>query len=116
MLEKMGDVTIKIYSGQVEPFKDLLDNRLDAVFVDLPVASYYAKPNPQLRLVGGPVGEGYYGIALRKEDAALVEELNRVIEKLLRTGEIKKICRKWGLWNAAQEKLYLHEGLFAKIC
>lgn len=114
MLEKMEDVTIKIYSGQVEPFKDLLDNRLDAVFVDLPVASYYAKPNPQLRLVGGPVGEGYYGIAVRKEDAPLVEALNRVIEKLLRTGEIKKICQKWGLWNAAQEKLYLHEGLLQK--
>ncbi|MCF6148091.1 MAG: ABC transporter permease subunit [Candidatus Kuenenia sp.] len=114
MLEEMGDVKIKIYSGQVEPFKDLLDNRLDAVFIDLPIASYYAKPNPQLRLVGEPVGEGYYGIAVRKEDTRFAEELNRVIEKLLRSGEIKKICQKWGIWNLAQEKLYLHEDLLQK--
>ncbi|MBM4053125.1 MAG: ABC transporter permease subunit [Planctomycetes bacterium] len=114
MLEEMGDVSIKIYSGQVEPFKDLLDNRLDAVFVDLPIAAYYAKPNPQLRLVGEPVGEGYYGIAVRKEDSLFAGELNRIIEKLLRSGEIKKICQKWGIWNVAQEKLYLHEGLLQK--
>src|SRR5574341_485079 len=60
-LEDVGDVTVNLY-GQVEAFKDLLLNRIDAVFVDLPIASYYAMPNPQLHMVGTPVGEGYYGI------------------------------------------------------
>lgn len=114
MLEEMGDIALSIYSGQVEPFKDLLLNRIDAVFVDFPIAAYYALPNPQLRMVGGPVGEGYYGIALRKEDAALAEELNTIIEKLLRSGELKKIYSRWGLWNDSQEKLFLHEGLLKK--
>lgn len=111
LLEEMGDVAVSIYSGQVEPFKDLLLNRIDAVFVDLPIAAYYAMPNPQLHMVGGPVGEGYYGIALRKEDTSLAEELNRIIEKLLKSGELKKIYSRWGLWNVAQEKLFFHEGL-----
>ena len=71
-------------------------------------------PNPQLRLVGKPAGEGYYGIAVRKEDTALAEELNKIIEKLLRTGELKKIYGRWGLWNTAQEKLFLHEELLQK--
>jgi polar amino acid transport system substrate-binding protein len=114
MLEEMGDVAISIYSGQVEPFKDLSLNRIDAVFVDFPIAAYYAMPNPQLRMVGGPVGEGYYGIALRKEDTALAEELNKIIEKLLRTGELKKIYSRWGLWNVTQERLFFHEGLLQK--
>lgn len=114
MLEEVGNVTINTYSGQVEPFKDLLLNRIDAVFVDLPIAHYYAMPNPQLRIVGEPVGEGYYGIALRKEDTALAGELNKIIEKLLRSGELKRIYDRWGLWNAAQEKLFLHEGLLQK--
>lgn len=113
MLEEMGDVTVNLY-GQVEAFKDLLLNRIDAVFVDLPIASYYAMPNPQLHLVGEPVGEGYYGIAVRKEDPALAEELNKIIERLLRSGELKKIYDRWGLWNASQEKLLLHEGLLQK--
>ncbi len=113
MLETLGGVDVHLY-GQVEAFKDILLNRLDAVFVDFPVASYYSLPNPQLRLVGGTVGEGYYGIAVRKEDAALVEELNKIIAKLLRSGELKKIYSRWGLWSASQEKLFLHEGLLQK--
>ncbi len=113
MLETLGGVDVHLY-GQVEAFKDILSNRLDAVFVDFPVASYYSLPNPQLRLVGGPVGEGYYGIAVRKEDAALVEELNKIVAKLLRSGELKKIYSRWGLWSASQEKLFLHEGLLQK--
>ncbi|MEK6738661.1 MAG: ABC transporter substrate-binding protein/permease [Planctomycetota bacterium] len=113
MLEALGGVDVHLY-GQVEAFKDILLNRLDAVFVDFPVASYYSLPNPQLRLVGEPVGEGYYGIAVRKEDSALVGELNKIVAKLLRSGELKKIYSRWGLWNASQEKLFLHEGLLQK--
>ena len=45
--------------------------RLDAVFLDSPIAAYYAKPNPKLRYAGPAAGEGYYGIILRKGDAAL---------------------------------------------
>ena len=114
MLEEMGNITISTYSGQVEPFMDLSLSRIDAVFVDSPIASYYAMPNPQLRLVGKPAGEGYYGIAVRKEDTALTEELNKIIEKLLRTGELKKIYGRWGLWNISQEKLFLHEEFLQK--
>ncbi|KAA0249839.1 MAG: ABC transporter permease subunit [Candidatus Jettenia sp.] len=114
MLDEMGDIQVNSYSGQVEPFKDLLLSRIDAVFVDMPVALYYAMPNPQLRLVGEPVGEGYYGIAFRKEDTALVEEINTILEKLLRSGELKKIYSRWGLWNTSQEKLFLHDELLQK--
>ncbi len=109
MLEEMGNVKISTYSGQVEPFKDLLLSRIDAVFVDLPVALYYAKPNPLLRLVGEPVGEGYYGIAVRKEDTGLQEELNKIIGKLAGSGELQKIYTRWGLWGSSEEKLFLQE-------
>ncbi len=113
MLEEMGGVTINLY-GQVESFKDLLLSRIDAIFLDLPIASYYVMPNPQLRMAGSPVGEGYYGAAVRKEDTALAGELNRIIENLLRSGELKKIYERWGLWNTSQERLFLHEGLLQK--
>ncbi|MCF6155709.1 MAG: transporter substrate-binding domain-containing protein [Candidatus Brocadia sp.] len=114
LLEEMAGVTVNTYSGQVEPFKDLSLNRIDAVFVDLPIAAYYAMPNPQLRMVDAPVGEGYYAIALRKEDTALADELNKIIERLSKSGELKKIYSHWGLWNASQEKLFLHKGRLQK--
>lgn len=110
LLEEMGDVAVSIYSGQVEPFKELLSNHIDAVFVDSPIAAYYTMPNPQLHMVGNPVGKGYYGIALRKEDTSLAEEINKIIGKLLRSGELKKIYSRWRLWDTEQDQLFLHEG------
>jgi polar amino acid transport system substrate-binding protein len=108
ILTKMEDVDVKIYSGQAEPYEDLALGRLDAVLLDLPIAAYYAKPNPKLRYTGPPVGEGFYGIALRKEDEELKRALDKILIKLLRTGELKQIYEKWDLWNESQEKLFLN--------
>ena len=106
ILMNMGGIDVRIYAGQVEPYEDLALGRIDAVLLDLPIAAYYGKPNPKLRYAGEPMGEGFYGIAVRKEDAALREEINRVLVNLLRSGELEKIYQKWDLWNEAQGKLY----------
>lgn len=106
LLQELGDVDIKIYSGVVEPYEDLALGRLDAVFLDSPIASYYAKPNKKLKYAGEPVGEGLYGIALRKEDKELRDELNKILTKLISSGELKSIYEKWNLWDKTQEKLY----------
>lgn len=107
ILEGLGGVEIRVYPGQVEPYEDLALGRIDAVLLDLPIAAYYGKPNPKLKYTGKPTGEGFYAIALRKEDLELKKELDRVIEKLLRTGELKRIYEKWDLWNESQEKLFI---------
>lgn len=106
ILEDMGDVDIKVYSGQVEPYEDLALGRIDAVLLDLPIAAYYGKPNPKLKYAGPPLGEGFYGIAIRKEDRALKKKIDEILDKLLRSGELKHIYEKWGIWNEAQEKLF----------
>ena len=106
LLAGIGGVDVKIYSGQVEPYEDLALGRIDAVLLDLPIAAYYAKPNPKLRYQGQPLGEGFYGIAMRKEDRALKTAVDEVLQRLLKTGELKRIYEKWGLWNEAQEKLF----------
>ncbi len=106
MLEKTGGIDVKIYSGQVEPYEDLAIGRIDAVLLDLPIAAYYAKPNPKLRFEGKPIGEGFYGIALRKGDDAFLKKLNDILSKLLRNGELKRIYDKWDLWTPEQEKLF----------
>jgi polar amino acid transport system substrate-binding protein len=105
MLETVGGVDIRVYAGVVEPYEDLALGRLDAVFLDLPMAAYYAGPNPKLAFAGPPVGEGYYGIALRKGDESLREAIDGAIGRLLRSGELRRIYERWALWNGAQEKL-----------
>ncbi|BCB95791.1 amino acid ABC transporter permease [Dissulfurispira thermophila] len=106
ILTKLGGVYVKIYSGQVEPYEDLALGRLDAVLLDLPIAAYYAKPNPKLKYTGNPVGEGFYGIAIRKGDDELKKKIDEILVKLLKNGELKKIYEKWDMWNETQEKLF----------
>ncbi len=105
ILTAIGGVDIRIYTGQVEPYEDLALGRLDAVLLDLPIAAYYALPNPKLKYAGPPVGEGQYAIALRKGDEALLARIDDALAKLLATGELRRIYEKWNLWNASQEKL-----------
>lgn len=106
ILMSMDSVDVKIYPGQVEPYEDLAIKRIDAVLLDLPIAAYYAKPNPKLKYAGDPVGEGFYGIAIRKTDEDLKQKIDEILLKLYKTGELKKIYEKWDLWNKTQEKLF----------
>jgi polar amino acid transport system substrate-binding protein len=105
ILNGIGGVDVKIYSGQVEPYEDLALGRIEAVLMDLPIAAYYAKPNPKLRYQGQPLGEGFYGIAIRKDDKELKEAMDEILRKLLKSGDLKRIYEKWGMWSEAQEKL-----------
>lgn len=104
MLQKIGGVEIRSYSA-AWPYEDLALGRLDAVFLDTPIAAYYGKPDPRLKYVGPPEGGGFYGIAIRKADGELKQVVDSVIENLLRTGDLKRIYEKWGLWDEAQTRL-----------
>lgn len=105
LLQSLPGVHVKIYEGQVEPYRDLGLRRLDAVLMDSPIASYYARPNPALKYAGNPVGENVYVIAVRKGDVAFREEINRILGELFQSGEMKSIYDRWGLWSEAQVRL-----------
>ncbi|RPI35947.1 MAG: ABC transporter permease subunit [Nitrospiraceae bacterium] len=108
ILMNMGGVDVKTYAGQVEPYEDLAIGRLDAVLLDLPIAAYYAKPNPKLKYAGPPVGEGFYAIAIRKGDEDLKKRIDEILNKLMKSGRLREIYEKWDLWNEKQEKLFLN--------
>jgi polar amino acid transport system substrate-binding protein len=106
LLDKLG-IAKKIYDGPVECYQDLLAGRTDGVLLDLPIALYYARPNPRLRFAGSPLAEGYYAIAVKKDNPALVDALNAALDRLLASGELERIYSRWDLWNEDQEKLRL---------
>ncbi len=108
LLQETGGVDIKIYPSSVQPYDDLLVGRLDAVLQDLPIAVAYGR-REGMEFAGQPFSEGLYAIALRKEDGALKREIDRAIGRLLVTGELAAILRKYELWNDAQAKLSLPE-------
>ncbi len=105
LLEQMGGVDLRIYPGNVESFRDLKALRIAAVLVDLPIALHYAKPDPALKFSGAPFAPGYYGIGLRKQDAALLGALNQALEEFARDRTLERIYRKYGIWDERQERL-----------
>ncbi len=105
LLEKLGGVNIRIYPGQVEPFRDLNNGRIDAVLLDLPIVTYYLAKEPGLKRSGDPFAVGFYGTGVRREDATLLAALNKAIGELLADGSLERICRRYDLWDANQTKL-----------
>lgn len=109
------NVPFKFYDDQDGPFKDLVQKQIDAVLFDMPIALYYVvqdkdiehrKPDyPGLKLVGQPFAEGFYGIAVRKDDAYLHAELDEALGRIIQSGELKRILTKWHLWSPDQNRL-----------
>ncbi len=110
ILDKLG-VAKKIFGNQVEPYEDLQYGRLDAVLLDLPIAIYYAKPNPKLKFVGKPFGAGYYAIGFRKDNEALAQQFDEALSRLLANGQLRRIYEKWHIWNDDQQNLYPGHGI-----
>jgi polar amino acid transport system substrate-binding protein len=105
LLEEIGGANLRIYPGNVESFRDLKAERIDAVVTDLPIALHYAQPDPQLSFSGPPFAPGFYGIGVRNQDVPLLAAINHAIDDFTRDGTLERIDRKYGLWDQRQEQL-----------
>ena len=101
----LGRTDVRIYPGNVESFRDLKADRIDAVVLDLPIAIFYARPDPDLKLSGPPFAPGYYGIGILPEDTTLLAALNVAIAQLSQDGTLERIYRKYDLWDDRQKML-----------
>jgi polar amino acid transport system substrate-binding protein len=83
------------YEGTEEPYRDLLARRLEAVLMDDIIADRYG------RLAGlqvaGDLAEGEYAIGLRAGDATLTAAVDGALERLLASGELRRILARWRL-------------------
>jgi polar amino acid transport system substrate-binding protein len=104
-LLKQRGISVAEYDSQAEPYLDLALGRVDAVLLDLPIAEYYARPNPRLQFLGEPLAPGHYALAFRKSDEALAAQFDAALLKLAQRGELERIYRKWNIWNDDQLQL-----------
>ena len=90
---------IKEYDDVGLAMQDLLNNRIDAVICDDPVAMYYANKKAdtagKLNLSFKTDEKEYYGFTVRKGRKDLVEKLNKGIKQVKASGEEAKIIEKW---------------------
>jgi len=102
--EAYGDkVTVKLYGSFQEAYLDLTAGRIDAVLSDTPVATAWLKEAnhaAQYGIIDKPVtnatyfGSGY-GIAVRKDDQALLEELNQALAAIKANGTYGNLVKKY---------------------
>lgn len=88
------NIDIKSYSSYVLAVQDLVNGRIDAVLVDSPVASMFAKKYSVAVSAVIETGESY-GLAVRKEDTELLNKLNKALEEFLKSPEWENIISKY---------------------
>lgn len=101
-----GALDIRTYEIQTTAYADLANGRLQAVLMDWPIAVYYSKPNPKLKYTGEIISQMQYGIGVRKDDEALLKQVNDGLFALIKSGELRRIYEKWGIWNDDTGKLF----------
>ncbi|PXX93621.1 nickel transporter [Marinobacter vulgaris] len=95
--EEMGGiVNIKRYTTADDMVLDLEGQRLDVVFVDYPVGEQTILSKEGFKEVGEPVklGQGV-GVAMRKRDEDLAEEVNAALATLKEDGTYDAIMEKY---------------------
>jgi arginine/ornithine transport system substrate-binding protein len=95
--QKMGGiVSIKRYTTADDMVLDLEGQRLDVVFVDYPVGEQTILSKDGFKEAGEPVklGQGV-GVAMRKRDKELANQINAALRKLKKDGTYDEIMNKY---------------------
>jgi len=88
---------LKKYQDYISAFMDLENGRIDMVVSDEITGRYYMGKHPDkieaLEVVVGPVSQ--FGIGFRKDDQKLHDEIQNVLNEMVKDGTMAKISEKW---------------------
>lgn len=104
ILRATPGIDIALYEGNVEPYLDLEQGRIDAVLLDNIIAERYGcvAAHPTIECLPTEVQRGTYVIGVRKEDGALLKAIDQALATMRANGELRAILEKAGLWDARQ--------------
>jgi len=87
----------KKYSDYIAAFMDLENGRLDAIVADEITGRYYMNKHQDalesIDVAVGPVST--FGIGFRKDDTALRDEVQKVLDEMKKDGTMAKISETW---------------------
>ena len=105
-LEKDPAIRKKGYQMYGHAVADLINGEIDAVLGESTGTLFYKNKHKPLfekiKMVGEIMTNEHYAIVLRKEDTALLSQLNSALHKILKDGTVVRLHKKWDLGQAAQ--------------
>ena len=94
--QKITGATVKNYDDIGLAFQDLMNGQVDAVIADNPLALGYVGQNPdKLKTAGEVFTDEFYGIAVCKDKADLVAQINKGLAAVKAKGLIEELTTKW---------------------
>ncbi len=98
-IEKVAAVTLKTYDELGFAIEDLAKGRIEGVVADTPIAAQFVLQNDtykdSLKIVGQSFTDEYYGIAVKKGNAAVLELINTGLRKVLASKKNVELEEKW---------------------
>lgn len=102
--ERTDAGNITEYDSDLTALLDLPTGRVDAVITDDLVGFRMIKESATaIKAVGEPLTMQEMGIAVRKEDQALLDQLNKAIDEMVKDGTYDKLSEKWFGKNILQK-------------
>ncbi|MBD2804383.1 arginine ABC transporter substrate-binding protein [Xenorhabdus sp. ZM] len=100
LMEQHKDIKTVPYDSHQNAILDLKNGRIDAVFGDTAAVNEWLKKNKELGTVGEKVTDKNYfgtglGIAVRKGNTELKNELNKALSEIKQDGTYDTIYKKW---------------------
>jgi len=97
-VDKNKAITLKAYDDIALSFDDLINNRVEAVVIDAPVAAQYVK-NPKfagkIKIVGDPMTSEFYGLVVKKGNKELLDKINAALATLSTNGTLDALKAQW---------------------
>lgn len=78
--------------------EDVKNNKSDCIVMDKLPALELVKKNPELKILDGTLFEDKYGMAVKKGNKELLDQINKVLERLINEGKIEEYTVKFSEW------------------
>ncbi len=82
-------------NGEKDIISDLKNGTIDAVIADYVQVAKNAYDDPELKIVGAPFTQEYYGAATNLNNISLMTAVDNIIREMKRDGRLSQIETKW---------------------
>lgn len=94
--KNLQPLTVKTYDDFPSVFVELANKNIDAVMLPRPIMGGYMVQKPgAFKIVDGLGDKSYFAVAMRKEDTALLDAVNKILMQAKADGTLAAAQQKW---------------------